>query len=168
VSFSVCVALCAVFCSSVVCYFSDMCICVLCLIVVPVPPGRKHIRSSINNNNNNKGGHVFFPASIFHSTNSVSNIFRITLYYLSIHTAAINNETSYKIPFRLISYIHEHARVLCYLSVTRNRTWCVDTGAVVFVLMSDVSMNYRISYSEHTVTCRSITKYQLCKQATVQ
>jgi hypothetical protein len=78
------------------------------------------------------GGHDFFPASIFNSTNLVLNIFRITLYYLSIPAAAVNNETSYKILFRLISCIHAHTRVLCYLSVTRNGTWCVDTTAVVF------------------------------------
>jgi hypothetical protein len=44
VSLVVCGVLCAVFCSSVVCYFCNlyhvMVICVVCLIVVPLPPGK--------------------------------------------------------------------------------------------------------------------------------
>jgi hypothetical protein len=35
------------------CVLYDMCICVLCLIVVPLPPGIKLFAVQINNNNNN-------------------------------------------------------------------------------------------------------------------
>jgi type IV secretory pathway component VirB8 len=52
-SFIVCVALCAVFCLNVVFVLCDMCICVLCLIVVPLPPGKNPFVVQINNNNNN-------------------------------------------------------------------------------------------------------------------
>jgi hypothetical protein len=47
VSFIVCVVLCAVFRLSVVLF------CVMCLIVVPLPPGQNPFAVKINNNNNN-------------------------------------------------------------------------------------------------------------------
>jgi hypothetical protein len=47
----VCVVLCAVFRLSVVCYF------VLCLIVVPLPPGKHPFAVKINNNKNNNNNH---------------------------------------------------------------------------------------------------------------
>jgi hypothetical protein len=47
VSFIVCVALCAVFCLSVVCYLCDS---VLCLIRVPQPPDKSPFAVQINNN----------------------------------------------------------------------------------------------------------------------
>jgi hypothetical protein len=53
-SFIVCVALCAVFYLSVVCYI--VCYvnnCVLCLIAVPLSPGKISLVSQLNNNNNN-------------------------------------------------------------------------------------------------------------------
>jgi hypothetical protein len=53
VSFMVCLALCAVFCLSVVCYFVlYVCFCVLCLILVPMPKGKKPFAVQLNNSNN--------------------------------------------------------------------------------------------------------------------
>jgi hypothetical protein len=53
VHFIVCVDLCAVFCLRMVCYFVR-CVyfCLLCLIVVPLPPGRNPFAVQLNNNNN--------------------------------------------------------------------------------------------------------------------
>jgi hypothetical protein len=45
VSFIVCVVLCDVFCLRVVCYFVG---CVLCLIVVPLPPGKNPFAVKVN------------------------------------------------------------------------------------------------------------------------
>jgi hypothetical protein len=58
VSFIDCVALCAVFYLSVVCYFVRyVYFCVSCLIVVPLPRGKNQfavqLNNNINNNNNN-------------------------------------------------------------------------------------------------------------------
>jgi hypothetical protein len=55
VSFIVCVALCAVFYFSVVCYFVwYVYFSVLCLIVVPLPSGKILFADQLNNNNNLK------------------------------------------------------------------------------------------------------------------
>jgi hypothetical protein len=54
VSFIVSVALCVVFCLNVVCYFVRyVYFCVLCLIVVPLPPCKNPLAVQLNNNNNN-------------------------------------------------------------------------------------------------------------------
>jgi hypothetical protein len=53
VSFIVCVVLCVVFCLRVVCYFVWCVICVLCLIVVALPPGKNPFTAKVNNSNNN-------------------------------------------------------------------------------------------------------------------
>jgi hypothetical protein len=51
VSFIVCVALCAVFRLSVVCYFVQyVYFCVLCLIAVPLSPGKNPFAIQLNNN----------------------------------------------------------------------------------------------------------------------
>jgi hypothetical protein len=49
VSFIVRVALCAVFCLSVVCYF--VCYVYLCLVVVPLLQGKTPFEVQLNNNN---------------------------------------------------------------------------------------------------------------------
>jgi hypothetical protein len=54
ITFIVCVGLCAVFCLSVVYYFVwYVYFCVLCHIVVPLPPGKTHSQFQLNYNNNN-------------------------------------------------------------------------------------------------------------------
>jgi hypothetical protein len=53
VSFIVCVALCAVFCLSVVCYLCDMCIFVCC-VLLQYHPFEVQLNSNNNNNNNNE------------------------------------------------------------------------------------------------------------------
>jgi hypothetical protein len=54
VSFIICLALCAVFCLSVMCYFLwYVYFCVLYLIVVPLPPGKIAFVVQLNNNRNN-------------------------------------------------------------------------------------------------------------------
>jgi hypothetical protein len=54
VSFIVCVVLCAVFCLFVCCVILvTRVICMLCLIVVPLPLGEDPFEVQINNNNNN-------------------------------------------------------------------------------------------------------------------
>jgi hypothetical protein len=52
-SLNVCVASCDVFCLCVVCYFVGYVYpCVLCLAVVPLPPGTTLFALQLNNNNN--------------------------------------------------------------------------------------------------------------------
>jgi hypothetical protein len=66
VSFIVCIALSAVFCLSVVCYFCEMCIFVLCLTVVPLPPGKNPFAVQLNNNNNNNFATNIACAGVVH------------------------------------------------------------------------------------------------------
>jgi hypothetical protein len=58
VSFIVCVVLCAVLCLSVVCYFVWCVTCELCLIVVPLPPGKNPFAVKISNNSNNNNNEI--------------------------------------------------------------------------------------------------------------
>jgi hypothetical protein len=53
VPFNACVVLCAVFCLSVMCYFVWCVICVLCLIVVSLPPAKSPFAVKLSNNNKN-------------------------------------------------------------------------------------------------------------------
>jgi hypothetical protein len=57
--FIVCVSLCAVFCLSVVCYF------VLCLILVPLPPGKKPFAVQLSNDNNSEIYEIMFAWCLF-------------------------------------------------------------------------------------------------------
>jgi hypothetical protein len=61
VSFIVCVAFCAVFCLSMMC---DMCICVLCLIVIPLPNDENLFAVQINNINNNNNNIVTLNSAL--------------------------------------------------------------------------------------------------------
>jgi hypothetical protein len=63
VSFIVCVALCTVFCLSVVCHFVRyVYFSVLRLIVVPQPPGENRFAVQFNNNNNNNNNKLVLNA----------------------------------------------------------------------------------------------------------
>jgi hypothetical protein len=54
VSFIICLAFCAVICLIVLCYFGKFeYSCVVCLIVVPMPPDKNSIAGQWNNNNTN-------------------------------------------------------------------------------------------------------------------
>jgi hypothetical protein len=56
-------SLCAVFCLSVVCYFVwYVYFCVLCLIVVPLPPDKNPFEVHLNNNNNNNNNNLLTRA----------------------------------------------------------------------------------------------------------
>jgi hypothetical protein len=58
VSFIVRVALCAVFCLSVVCYSTCYVkVCVFCLIAVTMPLGKNQVAFQLNNNHNNNNWH---------------------------------------------------------------------------------------------------------------
>jgi hypothetical protein len=75
VSFTVCVALCAVFCLRVVL----LCvICVLCLIVVPLPPGRNPFAVHLNNK------------MCVHFYKHTQHL--LPVYVLSIYTAVISSK----------------------------------------------------------------------------
>jgi hypothetical protein len=87
VSFIVFVMLCAVFCLSAVCNFvccvlfeCGVLFCVLCVIVVPLPPGTNPFAVKINNNNNNNNNIL-----------SAMNLVRTTNPKTLIHTNCLVN-----------------------------------------------------------------------------
>jgi hypothetical protein len=63
--FILCVVLCAVFRLIVVIF------CVLCLIVVPLPPGENPFAVKININNNNNNNNLHLSVDLLSLTNSV-------------------------------------------------------------------------------------------------